>query len=114
MKGACSRQCSPGWYADGAITKFFCCTRDKVWEKTVSVEHAFSVRQCSEDALVVWVGARLFSGAHGDTWAAAATLGILYVGVCISDMVQPIQQHKTFHQIQTWLIIPHDIYSLME
>ena len=69
--------------------------------------HVCSAWQCSEDALVVWVGARLFSGAHGGPWAAAATLGILYVGVCISDMVQHLWQHKPSHQMQKILVQQH-------
>jgi len=45
-------------------------------------------RQASEDALVVWVGSRLWQGHYGGGWGAAAVLAFVYLGVVISDWVR--------------------------
>lgn len=43
--------------------------------------------QCSEDALVVWVGSNIFRGVYGGPTGIAYVLGIIYFGVVVSDMV---------------------------
>jgi len=43
--------------------------------------------QCSEDALVVWVGSNIFKGVYGGWQGIAYVLSIVYFGVVVSDMV---------------------------
>lgn len=43
--------------------------------------------QCSEDALVVWVGSKLCKGMYGPRQPAAWVLFIVYLGMVLSDMV---------------------------
>ncbi len=43
--------------------------------------------QCSEDALVVWVGANISNGVYGGWQGIAYVLSIVYFGVVVSDMV---------------------------
>ncbi|KAK9842500.1 hypothetical protein WJX81_003116 [Elliptochloris bilobata] len=42
---------------------------------------------CSEDALVVWVGSRLWLGHYGGGWHAATVLATVYLGVVLSDWI---------------------------
>ena len=44
--------------------------------------------QCSEDALVVWVGSNIFKGVYGGPAGIAYVLAIIYFGVVVSDMVR--------------------------
>ena len=44
--------------------------------------------QCSEDALVVWVGSKLWLGHYGSGWYAAGVLLLVYAGVVLSDYVR--------------------------
>ena len=44
--------------------------------------------QCSEDALVVWAGSNIFRGVYGGPAGIAYVLGIIYLGVVVSDMVR--------------------------
>ena len=49
--------------------------------------------QCSEDALVVWVGSNIFKGVYGGWQGIAYVLSIVYVGVVVSDMVSFCLDH---------------------
>lgn len=43
--------------------------------------------QCSEDALVVWVGSNIAKGVYGGWQQNLWVLSIIYFGVVVSDMV---------------------------
>lgn len=49
--------------------------------------------QCSEDALVVWVGSNIFKGVYGGWQGIAYVLSIVYFGVVVSDMVSFCLEH---------------------
>ncbi len=61
--------------------------------------------QCSEDALVVWVGSNIFKGVYGGWQGIAYVLSIVYFGVVVSDMVSFCLEHMpkciTIHVILT-------------
>lgn len=49
--------------------------------------------QCSEDALVVWVGSNILKGVYGGWQGIAYVLSIVYFGVVVSDMVSFCLEH---------------------
>ena len=70
------------------------CTKDALHLPTVhrcssSIDKKTSIYvQCSEDALVVWVGSNIFKGVYGGPAGIAYVLAIIYFGVVVSDMVR--------------------------
>ena len=61
--------------------------------KSLGADLAESAVQCSEDALVVWVGSKLWLGHYGSGWYAAGVLLLVYAGVVLSDYVR----HQAVH-----------------
>ena len=64
------------------------------YQHTQSQQHDMQCSlQCSEDALVVWVGSNIFNGVYGGWQGIAYVLSIVYFGVVVSDMVSFCLQH---------------------
>ena len=62
--------------------------RQAVKPNSLGADLAERVVQCSEDALVVWVGSKLWLGHYGSGWYAAGVLLLVYAGVVLSEYVR--------------------------
>lgn len=59
--------------------------------------------QCSEDALVVWVGSKLWLGHYGSGWYAAGVLLLVYAGVVLSDYVRRQAPYSFTEALGCWI-----------
>ena len=87
-----------------------------IYQHAQSQQHdmRFSL-QCSEDALVVWVGSNIFKGVYGGWQGIAYVLSIVYFGVVVSDMVSFCLEHMpkciTIHIILS-CNLPHPLFCV--
>ena len=51
---------------------------------------------------MVWAGSQMFNGAYGSRLGIASVLGIIYIGVVVSDMVcnSVTDLRSSFHAVQ--------------